>query len=65
MSAPIRRSPVHTGTVVATEQLTPRMRRVTVRADTMVGVELRPAPGQLYTGVYENYRGMFEVCLTP
>ena len=29
------------------------------------GVELRPAPGQLYTGVFENYRGTFAVCLDP
>jgi NADPH-dependent ferric siderophore reductase len=43
MSAPIRRSPVHTGEVVAARDLTPRMRRVTVRAESMAGVPLRPA----------------------
>ena len=29
------------------------------------GVELRPAPGQTYLGNFENYRNLFEVCLTP
>lgn len=44
MPAPVvRRSPVHRGTVVAAGPTTPRMRRVTVRADSMVGVEIRPA----------------------
>ena len=43
MTAPIRRSPVHTGRVLDARSLTPRMRRVTVQADAMVGVELRPA----------------------
>ncbi len=44
MSAPIvRRSPVHTGRVVATEQLTPRMRRVVVRSGAAVGIDVRPA----------------------
>ncbi|HEU5007226.1 MAG TPA: siderophore-interacting protein [Jatrophihabitantaceae bacterium] len=43
MSSPIRRSPVHTGQVIAARQLTPRMRRVTVQSDAMIGVELRPA----------------------
>ena len=40
---PIRRSPVHVGTVVATADLTPRMRRVTVRAEAMIGTAIRPA----------------------
>jgi NADPH-dependent ferric siderophore reductase len=39
----VRRSPTHTATVLATADLTPRMRRVTVHAETMRGVELRPA----------------------
>jgi NADPH-dependent ferric siderophore reductase len=44
MSTPlVRRSPAHQGLVTATEQLTPRMRRVTVRSDAMRGVEVRPA----------------------
>ena len=44
MTPPIvRRSPAHRGQVVANQALTPRMRRVTVRADTMVGREIRPA----------------------
>ncbi|HKC28115.1 MAG TPA: siderophore-interacting protein [Jatrophihabitans sp.] len=44
MSAPVvRRSPAHRGAVVATAGLTPRMRRVTVRADAMVGIAIRPA----------------------
>lgn len=44
MSAPlVRRSPTHQGQVVAAAQLTPRMRRVTVQADSMIGIELRPA----------------------
>lgn len=43
MTAPIRRSPTHTGRVLSTRQLTPRMRRVTVQADAMVGLEPRPA----------------------
>lgn len=44
MSQPIvRRSPVHTGSVVSVEQLTPRMRRVTVQSDAMKGVAIRPA----------------------
>jgi NADPH-dependent ferric siderophore reductase len=41
--AAIRRSPVHSGQVVGTAQLTPRMRRVVVRSDAMRGVEIRPA----------------------
>lgn len=43
MTAPIRRSPVHDGVVVGTAQLTPRMRRVTVQADAMRNVAVRPA----------------------
>jgi NADPH-dependent ferric siderophore reductase len=44
MAAPtVRRSPVHAGRVTAAEQLTPRMRRVTVQSDAMRGVGLRPA----------------------
>jgi NADPH-dependent ferric siderophore reductase len=42
-SPTLRRSPRHLGHVVASEQLTARMRRVTVQADSMIGVELRPA----------------------
>jgi NADPH-dependent ferric siderophore reductase len=38
----VRRSPVHTGAVVANESVTPRMRRVTIRSEAMAGVELRP-----------------------
>jgi NADPH-dependent ferric siderophore reductase len=34
---------VHAGTVVATAQLTPRMRRLTVQADGLRGVDVRPA----------------------
>lgn len=44
MTAPvIRRSPIRRATVVSTESLTPRLRRVTVRAEEMVGVPIRPA----------------------
>ncbi len=44
MSSPlVRRSPVHRATVTAVEQLTPRMRRVTVQSDAMIGARLRPA----------------------
>ena len=44
MSSPlVRRSPAHRGTVLANEPLTPRMRRVTVRADGLVGTAIRPA----------------------
>jgi NADPH-dependent ferric siderophore reductase len=43
VTSPIRRSPTHTGHVVGAEQLTPRMRRITVQSDAMVGIELRPA----------------------
>lgn len=39
----MRRSPTHPARVVAATQLTPRMRRVTVQADTMIGVTTRPA----------------------
>lgn len=39
----VRRSPVHGGTVVANEALTARMRRVTVRADALRGLTVRPA----------------------
>ncbi len=39
----VRRSPTHRGRVVGSADVTPRMRRVTVQADSMVGVELRPA----------------------
>ena len=43
MSTAIRRSPVHVGTVVDARDLTPRMRRVRVRADALVGLAIRPA----------------------
>ena len=44
MSAPlVRRSPIHQAVVVATADVTPRMRRVTVRAEAMVGLVLKPA----------------------
>jgi NADPH-dependent ferric siderophore reductase len=39
----VRRSPVHRADVVATAVLTPRMRRVSLRADALAGVEVRPA----------------------
>ena len=39
----VRRSPVHCARVVGAEQLTPRMRRVTVQCDAMVGVTIKPA----------------------
>jgi NADPH-dependent ferric siderophore reductase len=39
----VRRSPVHRADVVATNELTPRMRRVTIRTEAMVGVQVRPA----------------------
>lgn len=39
----VRRSPVHTGRIVGAEQLTPRMRRVTVQCEAMVDVAIRPA----------------------
>ncbi len=44
MTAPlVRRSPAHRGRVVATAQLTPRMRRVTIAANAMVDATFRPA----------------------
>lgn len=44
MTAPlVRRSPVHSAQVVAVASVTPRMRRVTLRARSMVGVAVRPA----------------------
>lgn len=44
MSAPlVRRSPIHAGQVVAAGDLTPRMRRITVRAESMSAVPVRPA----------------------
>ncbi len=43
MSAPlVRRSPAHHARVVATAELTPRMRRVTVATQSMHGVEVKP-----------------------
>jgi NADPH-dependent ferric siderophore reductase len=39
----VRRSPTHAARVLAALQLTPRMRRVTVQADTMIGIAIRPA----------------------
>jgi NADPH-dependent ferric siderophore reductase len=39
----VRRSPAQQGVVLVTTQLTPRMRRITVQADTMRGVAIRPA----------------------
>ena len=47
MSNPVvRRSPRHQADVVAAEQLTPRMRRVTVRAESMVGRHDPPGSGR-------------------
>jgi NADPH-dependent ferric siderophore reductase len=44
MSAPLlRRSPAHRAAVVASVQLTARMRRITLRADALTGLALRPA----------------------
>jgi NADPH-dependent ferric siderophore reductase len=44
VSAPlVRRSPVHSAHVVALADLTARMRRITVRAETMAGIATRPA----------------------
>ncbi|MDT4905968.1 MAG: hypothetical protein QOH52_3984 [Pseudonocardiales bacterium] len=44
MTAPlVRRSPTHPAKVVAAVDLTPRMRRITLRAESMRGIELRPA----------------------
>jgi NADPH-dependent ferric siderophore reductase len=39
----IRRTPVHSGRIVAAHALTPRMRRITVRSDAAVGLAVRPA----------------------
>jgi NADPH-dependent ferric siderophore reductase len=39
----VRRSPAHRGVVLATAELTPRMRRITVRADALKGTTVRPA----------------------
>lgn len=44
MNAPlVRRSPAHRATVVGVLDLTPRMRRVTVVAESMIGIDVRPA----------------------
>src|SRR5947209_7620504 len=44
MSAPlVRRSPVYSGEVVGAVELTPRMRRITIRAGALLGLTLRPA----------------------
>lgn len=44
MPAPVvRRSPAHTGRVVRAVSLTARMRRVTVQADALTGIAVRPA----------------------
>ena len=44
MNAPlVRRSPAHRAVVVGSVDLTPRMRRVTIRAQSLAGVSLRPA----------------------
>ena len=44
MPAPrITRSPVHTAVVLTNDALTPRMRRVTIRAEELRGVTIRPA----------------------
>ncbi|PZS31814.1 MAG: siderophore-interacting protein [Pseudonocardiales bacterium] len=44
MSSPVvRRSPTHSARVVTAAQLTPRMRRVTVQCDEMIGVAIQPA----------------------
>jgi NADPH-dependent ferric siderophore reductase len=42
-AAVIRRSPVQPATVVATTELTPRMRRVTLTAPGLIGLTMRPA----------------------
>ena len=39
----VRRSPTHTGRVVAAKSLTPRMRRVVVQSEAMRGLVIRPA----------------------
>ncbi|MDP9093174.1 MAG: siderophore-interacting protein [Actinomycetota bacterium] len=44
MSTPlVRRSPPHRARVLAARELTPRMRRITLQADSMIGVATRPA----------------------
>jgi len=43
VTAPVVRSPVRRARVVAAEQLTPRMRRVTIRCAEMVDIPIRPA----------------------
>jgi NADPH-dependent ferric siderophore reductase len=44
MPAPlVTRSPVHTGVVLANTALTPRMRRVTIRAESLRDLTIRPA----------------------
>jgi len=44
VSAPlVRRSPAHRAVVIANAELTPRMRRVTIRSDAMTGLAPRPA----------------------
>ena len=43
MSTPVRTSPRHTGTVVGARDLTPRMRRITVRAPTVAAAAITPA----------------------
>jgi NADPH-dependent ferric siderophore reductase len=42
-SSLVRRSPAQRATVIGAADLTPRMRRVTVQADTMTGMTIRPA----------------------
>ena len=39
----IRRTPLHTATVTAVAELTPRMRRITVTAPSLTGVPINPA----------------------
>jgi NADPH-dependent ferric siderophore reductase len=39
----VRRSPAHAGRVLDTVQLTPRMRRVRLQSEAMVGLAIRPA----------------------
>ena len=43
MPATVRRSPAHAAVVVAAGEVTPRMRRITVRTEALVGVPIRPA----------------------
>ena len=40
---PLRRSPLHNARVLGARDLTPRMRRVTIQAESMIGVTIRPA----------------------